>query len=563
MSWQPTKRYARGLGPMSRNFNPISLEIYWSRLISIADEAAAALLRTSFSTIVRESNDFATVLMDANGDSLAENSAGIPSFVGILPRTLKHFISCIPLSQWKPGDCIITNDPWMATGHLPDVTMASPIFHRGKLVGFSGSIAHLPDIGGSGWGADAREIFEEGLRVMPVKFLREGKIDPIVRDFILANVRVPDQVLGDLYAQVAAQQVSARRLNEFLEDAQLTDLTELSTALQSRADKAMRHAIAGLPDGIYRASVDADGFDEDETHIECAIAVNGETLSIDYAGTSKQIQRGLNSVMNYTHAYSVYPIKCALDPLTPRNEGSYRSVSVTAPEGSILNPRYPAPCNARQLTGHLLAGVLYKALAQVCPEKVLAESGSSPTLRSVFSGRDRHGDAFSQVFFASGGMGGSAVQDGHNCTAFPTNTGSGSIEAFESISPMLIWRKELRMDSGGAGRFRGGLGQDVEIEAASPESLRLSLLSDRQKYAPEGLNGGGSGAKVEIYLADGTRPHPKSRSVLHPGQRITLRFSGGGGYGDVSERNPDVIRDDLRDGYISAEAARDIYKFKI
>ncbi len=545
---------------MNRPFNPISLEIYWSRLISIADEAAAALLRTSFSTIVRESNDFATVLMDANGNSLAENSAGIPSFVGILPKTLKHFINKFPLSEWKPGDCIITNDPWMATGHLPDFTMASPIFHKGRLVGFSGSIAHSPDIGGSGWGADCREVFEEGLRVLPVKFLNEGEIDPTVRDFITANVRVPDQVLGDLYAQVTAQQVASRRLNEFLDDVQVTGLEGISDALQSRADVAMRRAIADLADGTYRASIDADGFDDEETHIECAISIRGETLGIDYAGTSKQVQRGLNSVMNYTYAYSVYPIKCALDPLTPRNEGSYRSISVQAPEGSILNPRYPAPCNARQLTGHLLAGAIYKALAQVCPDKILAESGSSPTLRSVYSGRNRHGDAFSQVFFASGGMGGSASQDGHNCTAFPTNTGAGSVEAFESVSPMLIWRKELRVDSGGIGKFRGGLGQDVEIESTSLEPLRMSLLSDRQKYAPEGLNGGGPGAKVEIFLADGTRPHPKSRSTLRPGERITLRFSGGGGYGDVADRKADAVRDDVLNGYVSAEAARHSYK---
>jgi N-methylhydantoinase B len=541
------------------NFDPISLEIFWSRLISIADESAAALLRTSFSTIVRESNDFATVLMDANGDSLAENTAGIPSFVGILPRTLKHFLKKFPKESWKPGDCVITNDPWMATGHLPDFTLAAPIFHEGHLVGFCGSIAHSPDIGGAMWSSDCRELFEEGLRVLPVKFLREGKIDEIVRDFITGNVRVPDQVLGDLFAQVAAAEVSVRRTVEFLDDAQIDDLRALSSALQDRADKAMRHAIEAVPNGTYRATLDADGFDADETHIECAVTVDGSRLHIDYAGTSKQIERGLNSVLNYTYAYSVYPIKCALDPLTPRNEGSYRSVTVDAPEGSILNPRYPAPCSARQLTGHLLAGVIYRALAQAVPDKVIAESGSAPTLRSVYSGVDLQNQRFSQVFFASGGMGGSAVQDGHNCTAFPTNTGSGSIEAFESISPLIVWKKELRTDSGGAGKFRGGLGQDVEIEIISPHPLRLSMLSDRQKYPPEGLFGGGQGAAVEIRLQDGTKPHPKSRSILQPGDRLTLRFSGGGGFGDPRERDRTVIMEDVQDGYISAKSADSLY----
>ena len=354
------------------DFDPVTLEILWSRLISIADESAAALVRTSFSTIVRECNDYATVLMDANGDALAENTAGIPSFVGILPLTLKHFLAKYPKDKLRPGDCLITNDPWMATGHLPDITMAAPIFHGDRLVGFSGSVAHSPDIGGSLWSSDCRELFEEGLRIPPVKFLVEGEPNTDVFEFILGNVRIPDQVLGDLNAQVTANRVCGRRLVEFLEDAEMVDLAALSEALQSRAEAAMRKAIEAVPDGTYRASVDADGFDEDETHIECTITVDGSRLHVDYAGTSRQIERGLNSVMNYTQAYTVYPIKCALDPLTPRNEGSYRSITVDAPEGSILNPRYPAPCNARQLTGHLLAGAIYGALAEVVPDKIIA-----------------------------------------------------------------------------------------------------------------------------------------------------------------------------------------------
>src|SRR5262249_24305571 len=242
-----------------------------------------------------------------------------------------------------------------------------------------------------------RELFEEGLRIPPCKYLREGRENPDVLDFILGNVRVPDQVLGDLNAQVTAQQVCARRFGEFLEDAKGIDLPGLSKALQDRADSAMRTATAAVPDGVYRGTADADDFDADETHIRCAITVRGSTLHIDYAGTSKQIDRGLNSVMNYTYAYSVYPIKCALDPLTPRNEGSYRSVTVDAPLGTTLNPRYPAPCNARQLTGHLLAGAIYEALAQAIPDKVLAESGSAPSLRSVYSGLDRQQNRFSQI----------------------------------------------------------------------------------------------------------------------------------------------------------------------
>jgi N-methylhydantoinase B len=254
---------------------------------------------------------------------------------------------------------VITNDPWIATGHLPDITMLAPIFYRGRLVAFSGTTAHSPDIGGSLWGADCHELYEEGLRIPPVRFLRAGEPNRDVFDFILANVRVPEQVMGDLYSQVAANEVCARRLIELLEDSGLEDLTGLSQALQSRAERAMRRAIEMVPDGTYRYTLDADGFDADETHIEAALTVQGSVLRVDYAGTSKQIDRGLNSVMNFTYAYTVYSIKCALDPFTPRNEGSYRSIAVDAPVGSILNPRFPAACNARQLTGHLLADVIY------------------------------------------------------------------------------------------------------------------------------------------------------------------------------------------------------------
>ena len=544
------------------DFDPVTLEILWNRLISIADESAAALLRTSFSTIVRESNDFATVLMDHNGDSLSENTGGIASFNGILPITLRHFLKRYPRETWKPGDCVITNDPWLATGHLPDITMAMPIFHAGQLVAFSGSIAHSPDIGGSLWSADCQELYEEGLRIPPIKFLREGEANADVHEMILGNVRLPEQVLGDLNAQVTANQVCGRRLQEFLDDAQMNDLTGLSAALLERADTAMQNAIREVADGVYRAAIDADGFDEDETHIECAITVSGDRLHIDYDGTSKQIPRGLNCVMNYTLAYSTYPVKCMLDPDTPRNEGSYRPITVSAPAGSILNPAYPAPCNARQLTGHLLAGVIYKAMSEAIPDQVLAECGGAPTMRAVFSGYDRDDNRFSQILFASGGMGASTHGDGLPTTAFPTNSGAGSIEAFESIAPLIVWQKELRADSGGAGKHRGGLGQECVIESRSDRPMQLSLLSDRWKYPASGMLGGEPGACSQISFGDGRVPHQKSRTSFGPGERLVMRYAGGGGCGDPAQRDPAALQSDLDNGYITQAAARDRYGFK-
>jgi N-methylhydantoinase B len=540
-------------------FDPVTLEIFWSRLISIADEAATGLLRTAFSTIVRESNDFATVLMDRNGNSVSENTGGIASFSCILPRTTKTFLQRFPAETWRPGDCVITNDPWLATGHLPDFTFVSPIFHQGRLVGFAGSIAHSPDVGGALWSADCRELFEEGIRIPPVRYLREGKRNEELIELILSNVRVPRQVLGDFEAQVTANEVCVARVEEFLSDVGLADLQTLADAISTRADAAMRRAIGEVPDGTYRATLEADGFDEQITRLECAVTVDGERMHIDYAGTSPQIDRGINCVFNYTHAYSVYPIKCSLDPFTPRNEGTYQAISVAAPEGSILNPKFPAPVGARQLTGHLLAGVIYRALADVLPDRIIAESGAAPSMRALFSGLDRNGDRFSQVLFATGGMGASPHRDGLPTTSFPTNVGAGSIEAFESVAPLVVWKKQLTTDSGGPGRFRGGLGQEAEIELRAPVPVRLSLLSDRRDHPALGVLGGESGAPALIEFGDGTRPHPKSRTTIAPGTRLHMVYAGGGGFGDPKARDPEAVKRDVRDGYVSADAARKHY----
>jgi N-methylhydantoinase B len=322
----------------------------------------------------------------------------------------------------------------------------------------------------------------------------------------------------------------------------------------------MRRAIAAVPDGTYCATLMADGFDDAVTRLACAVTVRGDTMHIDYAGTSQQIDRGINCVMNYTHAYSVYPIKCSLDPFTPRNEGTYRAITVAAPERSILNPQFPAPVGARQLTGHLLAGVIYQALAEVIPDRVIAECGGAPSMRAVFSGIDRNGDRFNQILFATGGMGASPHRDGLSTTSFPTNVGTGSIEAFESVSPLVVWHKRLRPDSGGAGRFRGGLGQEAEIEVRSPAPAQLSLLSDRRDHPALGLLGGGNGAPALIVLADGSRPHPKSRTTVSSGTRLRMVYPGGGGYGDPRKRAAAAVEDDLRDGYVTTEGVRRHYR---
>lgn len=542
-------------------FDGITLEILWSRLIAIADEAATALVRTAFSTIVRESNDFSFVLTDVTGDSVAENSGGIPSFVGILPRTIRHMLSLRAPRSWRPGDVMITNDPWLATGHLPDATMVSPVHYKGRLVGFAGTVAHLPDIGGAMWAADCHEVFEEGLHIPPMAFMTRGKVNDSLLTVIEANTRVPEQVIGDLHAQVAAHQVCARRLTEFLNDVGLIDFRRLGREIKRRAEAAMRDAIRAVPDGTYTGSLTADGLDS-PVLLHATVTVQGEGIAVDYTGTSPQVAGGINCVLNYTYAYSAYPIKCALDPYTPRNEGSYRPVTVTAPEGTILNPRFPAAVGARHLIGHMLSSVVYVALAEALPELVIADSGGA-LMRAVLSGRGRDGRPFSAIAWPTGGMGAGAGRDGLSTTPFPSNVGVGSIEALESATPLVVWTKEFRVDSGGPGKYRGGLGQDVVLEVRSPEDVRVSLLAERTQHPPVGILGGLAGAPNEILISDGRRPRPKSRFALQPGQRFTLRYAGGGGYGPPEDRDRDQVREDLRQGLISQEAARDIYGLRI
>ena len=495
-------------------FDPVALEILWSRLISIADESAAVLLRTAFSTVVRESNDFTTVLLDAECNCLAENTGGIPSFVGMVPSTVKAMLERIPVERWRPGDCIITNDPWLGSGHLPDVTMASPIFHRGRLVGFSGSIAHLPDIGGSGWACDTRELYEEGLRLMPVKFIENDEEHPIVGDIIRANVRVPDQVVGDLYAQVAAQRICRRGLQNFLDDTGLADLAELSAELRGRAETAMRKAIAALPDGSWSASMDADGIDELETHIECRMTVCGSDLELDFEGTSEQVACGINSVMKYTYAYATYPIKCALDPDSPRNEGSFQPITVRAPEGSILNPTRPAPVGARQPHGtspvrrHLSvsrpgrAGPGRRGVRQH-PQPALRLRRRGPAGQPVQPGAVRIRREWAQ---ATG----------------RTDTPAPPFLPIPAWAASRRWRACRRCWCGarswrgiraGPGSSAADLGQDVEIEVRSDRPVRLSVMSDRHKYPPRGILGGRDGSRTRIEFRDGTRPHQKGRTA--------------------------------------------------
>lgn len=562
-----TKKTTRLKNPRTRKTrnaslvgDPVALQVIWRRLIAIADEAAATLRRTSFSPIVRESNDFACVLFDAEGLAIAENTIGIPSFNMTLGRTLSHCLSKRPASEWRPGDVGICNDPWLTSGHLPDFTIVAPIFSGKRLLGWAGSIAHMADIGGALWSADTREVFEEGIRIPFSLLMREGVYNEDLVRILRANVRIPDLVMGDLAAQVSAGEAAARALKNLAEHEGISDFSEISRAIRERSENAMRRAISQIPDGTYKSAVDMDGADDGPIHIEVAIKKKGTELFIDYAGTSPQASRAINTVLNYTEAYTCYPLKCLFDPATPRNDGSYKMIHVSAPEGSILNPRFPAPVNARQLVGHCLPAVLYGALAPVAAEHVTADSGSAPTLRILINGFRDDRTPYTTIFFINGGMGARAKRDGLSATCFPSNVVCGSMEIIEALAPLRIWKKELAADSGGAGSFRGGLGQDVEIELIGREKATVSVLADRLEHPAEGVLNGMPGAPSRVALngKDGVIP-VKGKSRIKNGDRLQIRYPGGGGYGRPRDRDRASILHDIEEGLISKDVAKQVY----
>ncbi|MBI4611102.1 MAG: hydantoinase B/oxoprolinase family protein [Candidatus Rokubacteria bacterium] len=541
-------------------FDPVTLEVLWNRLISIVDETGATLQRTSFSTIVRESNDFACVILDPLGRSLAQSVWSVPSFTGTLPITLRHMLAEHPAVSLEPGDSLITNDPWMGTGHLPDLTIVTPIFRDRRLVAFVGSIAHSPDMGGSGLSGESREVYEEGLQIPILKLCQRGELNPTLVRLLRANVRVPDQVLGDLHAQLAANATGGRRLLGLMDERGLDDLIPLAEELHGRSEAAMRAAIAQIPDGEYRHVVMTDGFDA-PIEIHCSVGVRGSDIHIDYAGTSRQIERGINCVMNYTYAYSLFAVKCLTNPLIPNNEGGFRPVRVTAPEGCILNPTYPAAVGSRAQMGHFLPSAIFGALAPVIPQRVAADSGS-PLWGPVFSGTFG-GRKFSDIYFFNGGQGARPGSDGIHCLSFPSNISNTPLEVFENNVPVRFEEKSLLPDSGGAGRFRGGCGQRVVLTFLADTLTAVAMRMDRISFPPQGFHGGGAGATGLIVLNETTALHPKRKYFMKHGDCVRFHTPGGGGLFPPETRDPQRVLEDVRNGIVSLDAAEQVYRVAI
>lgn len=538
--------------------DPVTLEVIWSRLISVVDEQAAALIHSSFTTVVREAGDLSAGVFDRQGNMIAQSVTGTPGHINTMANCVrKYIVPRHPIDSLQPGDTLITNDPWEASGHLFDLTIVSPVFYRGRGVAWFASTCHAVDIGGATMGGDARSLYEEGLAIPLMKLFKAGAVNQELIEIIRANVRVPDQVIGDIYAQQVGNQVGARKLIEMLDEYALPDIEALSAQILDRTERAVRAAISALPDGAYQDEIAIDGFDQ-PLKIACALTIAGDELRVDYEGSSPQVDRGINVVLNYTHAYTTYTLMAALAPGIPNNEGAFRPIHVRAPLGSILNCRRPAPVSARHLIGHFVSQPLLTALARVIPEQVIA-NGSAGLWNTMMDGLDAAGEEFAYVFFSAGGMGAAHDRDGLSATAFPSGITGVPVEAIETAAPLLMRRRELRPDSGGAGRFRGGLGQVMELEIITGINANHSCMYDRTGNAAAGLLGGKPGATGEVALSDGGRPHPKSHYVLKPGQAVTLKLPGGGGFAPPYLREPQRVLHDARQGYVSLAAAERDY----
>jgi N-methylhydantoinase B len=469
-----------------------------------------------------------------------------------------HFLGRFPLDTLAPGDVLLTNDPWLTASQLNDITVATPIFKDGRAVALFANCCHALDIGGRGLSADAHSVFEEGLRLPIMKLFDKGEPVGPVFEILKANVRTPDEVLGDLHSQVIANAVGGRRLVSFLDEFGLADIEELSDVIIERSEQAMRERIRAVPDGAYDYAMTVDGWASPIT-IKARIEIRGDTLTVDFAGTSDAVPRGINVALNYTRGYTIYGLKCALSPEVPNNEGSFRPVTVEAPLGSILNAQDPAPVAGRHMVGHFLPSVVMGALAGLLPDKVIAP-GFDSLWDTHLSGERRPGEHFSFTWFASGGTGALADKDGLSATAFPSGIAGVPVEVVETLAPVLFERRELRPDSGGPGRFRGGLGQTMEFGVRTERPFGFSGLYERVHHPAPGLAGGEPGAAGRLGSNNGTRVPAKETVSMAQGTVVCLDLPGGGGYGPPAARDPKAVLKDVREGYVSLEAAREIYR---
>ena len=536
----------------------IELQILWNRLIAIVEEQAQTLMRTAFNPIVRESGDLSAGLFDLKGRMIAQAVTGTPGHVNTMANSVRYFLEQYPLEDMHPEDIYLTNDPWKAAGHLNDFMLVRPCFHQDALIGFTSCTSHLADLGGLGFGPDGSDVLDEGLFVPIFKLVDAGKLDETFMTILKGNSRVPIEVEGDTYALMTCVECGSRRTSECMADIGITDLVQISDYIIDTSRERTRDLINALPKGSYRYEMRVDGYDEPLDLVAAMTIADGEVV-VDFAGSSGRSAKGINCPLNYASAYACFALKCALAPDIPNNEGALAPLIIKAPENSIANAQYPAPVAMRHVVGQLLPDVVFGCLHQAMPGLVPAEGTCclwDLPMRGGYSvDTDTSKTKFATELVHNGGTGGRCGKDGLSATAFPSGVMGSLVEITESVSPLIIWRREYCQDSAGAGEFRGGLGQVLEISSSEDAPISLFAALDRIHHAPRGREGGKNGELGSLTLSNGDTLRPKGEQIIPAGQRMTVLTPGGAGYGDPKNRDFARIAQDLEFGLISPEAA--------
>ena len=541
------------------------LQVMWNRLLAVVEEQGQALIRAAFSPIVRECGDISAGIFDLQGRMLAQAVTGTPGHINTMAEAVKTLRSRFAICDMKPGDIYMTNDPWIASGHLNDFLLMMPVFYKDKLVGFTSCTSHLVDLGGLGMGPEGADIFDEGLLIPPCKLMDGGVLNQLLMDIVKANSREPIANEGDVYALIACCETGAQRLSGMMAEFGIDHLDDLARYIIDTSYRGTVEAIAALPKGTWRNVLRVDGY-EHEIDLHAALTIAADHILLDFDGSSGLSRKGINVPLNYATAYSVFALRCIIGPDIPNNAGSLAPFRVIAPENCILNALPPAPVAMRHTLGQMTPDLVYGCLAQVLPDQVPAEGASCMydlPLRHVPEAVARGDTQFALELVFSGGTGARPSLDGLSATAFPSGVWGSQVETTEAVAPVLITRRELKQDSGGAGRMRGGLGQHIELKAANEEDLMLFLSVERVLNPARGRSGGADGAAGRIQIGHDGPPLPGKGEVrVIAGEVLIFETPGGGGFGDPAGRSDDDVRRDLEDGLISAQAARETYGFK-
>lgn len=547
----------------ARMNNTIRLQVLWNRLLALVEEQAQILIRTAFSPLVRDCGDVSVGVFDTRGRMLAQAVTGTPGHVNTMAASVQHFLKRFPLETMREGDAFITNDPWKGTGHLNDFVVLTPSFYEGRCVALFCCTSHMMDVGGLGAGTEALDVHSEGLYLPALKLIDAGRVDETLMAVIAANTRLPIDTVGDTYSLASCNDVGVRRLSETMVEFGLREIDEVADHIIDTSRKVALKAIAALPKGTWRNEMIVDGYDR-PLPLRATMTVAEEGITIDFSDSADCIAKGINVPLTYAAAYASFAISCAISPDIPNNSGSLSPVKVVARPGSILNAQKPAPVGARHVIGQMVPDLVFGCLAQIVPERVPAEGAScmwNISLRGLMPDGPAKGESFALSVTTSGGMGARAGKDGLAATAFPSGIKTTPIEIAEAQAPVIFWRKELRPDSGGSGRTRGGQGQLIELSSARSARLRLNAAFDRIKHPARGRAGGGAGAPGELARGSGGALPGKGVFEIEPGETLLIATPGGGGCGDAADRSVAAIERDVLEGRISAAAARADYGF--